>query len=96
MNEVKLNIKNDLLTIDTCIKKLRKFELEGKIMYAKCAMAFIFTKDIDDELKKKNVEVKELVDQVCQPGVMIETIVAQVSKEYDEISLLEDMKTRIT
>ena len=59
-------------------------------------MFFIFTKYIDEDLKKKCEEFKALADQISQPDVNIEGIEAQVSKIYDEISQLEDKKTRIT
>ena len=59
-------------------------------------MSFHFTKDIDEGLKNKHVEVKALADQLSQLGVKIEGIETQVSKTYDEISLLEVIKEKIT
>lgn len=68
------NIKNDLAALDACVKELRRCELEGKTLYAKCAMSLNFTKDIDDELKKRGGEVKALADQLNQPSVKITKI----------------------
>lgn len=59
-------------------------------------MSFNFTREFDKELKEKDDEVKALVDQLSQPSVKIEEIKIKVNKIYDEISLLEASKERIT
>ena len=41
------NIKNDLISLDTCIKELRKCQQDGKILYIKCNLSHKLTKDID-------------------------------------------------
>ena len=58
-------------------------------------MSFNFTKDRDDELKRKFNEVRALAHQLQQLGIRIEDIEGKISKTCDEISLIEMKKERI-
>ena len=46
-NTICQNIKNNLISLDTCIKELWKFQQDGKIVYIKCTLSHKLTKDID-------------------------------------------------
>lgn len=59
-------------------------------------MSFKFTKHSDDELQRKHDEVKVLADHLQQLGIKIEDIERQISNTYDEISLIEINKERVT
>ena len=62
-------------------------------MYAKCTLIMKFTKDKDDELKKKNEELEALVSQL--PSQRIEDIETQIEKIYGKIRIIESNKERI-
>ena len=68
------NIKNNLGALDACVKELRRCEQEGKLLYEKFTLTLNFTRDKDEELKKKHEELEVLVNQLQQPNQKIEDI----------------------
>lgn len=90
-----LSIRNDLGALYACIKELRRCEQEGKGLYAKCALTFKFTKEKDEELKKKYEELEVMVNQLQQHNQKIEDIQTKIGNTYDEISLIKINKERI-
>ena len=54
------NIKNDLISLDTCIKELWKFQEDDKVFYIKCTLS----KDINSQIKEKMSELEALSSQL--------------------------------
>ena len=51
------NIKNDIETLDVCIKALKKHLEEGKNIYAKCNLAHLHLQSFDIQITSKIVEL---------------------------------------
>ncbi|MGV7660181.1 hypothetical protein PJM47_30780, partial [Mycobacterium kansasii] len=64
LNTIYQKIRNDLGTLNACVKDLRRSKIKGKTLYAKCTMSSNFTKYIDEDLRRRNEEVKALTDQL--------------------------------
>ena len=51
------NMRNEIETLNICIKALRQCIEEGKKAYAKCNLAYIHLQEFDDQIKEKVTEL---------------------------------------
>ena len=54
------NIKNDLISLNTCIKELRKCQPDGKILYIKSTLSYKLTNDSNSQIEGKISELEAL------------------------------------
>ena len=83
------NIKNDLISLDTCIKELQKYQQDGKVLYIKCTLSHKLTKDFDNKIEGKLSELEALSNQIQQPSNQVNDFEEQVASVYSDIRKLE-------
>ena len=89
------NIKNDLISLDTCIKELQKCQQDEKILYIKCTLSQKLTKDIDNQIEVKMSELEALSSQIQHPSCKIDDFEEQVASTHNDIRKLEHRKKQI-
>ena len=57
LNTMYTTIRNDIETLNICIKVLRQSMEEGKKIYAKCNLAYLHLHNFDEQINKKIVEL---------------------------------------
>ena len=67
LNSIRTNIRNDIETLNVCIKVLRQSMEEGKYIYAKCSLAYLHLHSFDDQIKAKIAELQTLTDDLLKP-----------------------------
>lgn len=87
-------VTSDLWLLDTCIKVFRKCLQGGKDLYVKCTLYFKYEKDIEGDIKEKEVELKSIVDELQNLNAQITNLEARISSVHDQLRLLELRKER--
>lgn len=89
------NIREDLKSLDVCIKEFRRCLTEEKILCGKLILSHDFVKDISNEIIFKLTELKTFVTQVQSPNVQIIDLESRVTRMHDDFGLLKLKKERM-
>ena len=68
------NMRNDIETLNICIKILRKCIEEGKHAYAKRNLAYIHLKEYDDQIKGKVIELQIVTKKNLKQNQKVDSI----------------------
>lgn len=89
------NIKNDLISLDTCIKEHQICQQDSKILYIKCNLSHKLTKDIDSQIGGKISELEALSSHLQHPSSKIDDFEGLVTNIHSDIRKLELWKEQI-
>ena len=83
------NIRNDLLSLDTCVKELERCQQVDKVLYIKCTLSHNLIKYLDRKIQGKLSELEALTSQIQQPSYKVDELEGQVVSVHTDIRKLE-------
>lgn len=90
--DISQNIRNDINSLDICIKDFRRNLDGGKTLYIQCKKSKNLISEEIQKIKIKEAEIKIEVNLLSSPNVKILDIENKICKLYDEIRTLHDDK----
>lgn len=89
-----VNIRNDIGSLDVCIKNLRRHFETGKNLYIQCTKSEILTFEEDKKIREKLDAITAETNTLTSPNVKISSVEKSIRKLKDEIRMLAEEKNR--
>lgn len=83
------NVKNDIKSLDVCIKDLRSNIGEGKKLYGHYALTYKYLSNFEDKIKSQMSEFQTLTTRLQLPEENIEDFGTKVEKIHNVIKRIE-------
>lgn len=89
------NIRNDIETLNVCIKALRQSVEEGKQAYANYNLTYAHLKEFDDQIQEKLTELQTLTDNFLKKNQKLNTIEHTMQTLHDSIRNTQAKKEKV-